>query len=238
MDRREILYSPLTTPSLPLDLDISKMEEWISKVHPQKMIDLAFSSSRAHKELKEKYPWNLSFAKFKNLGYLNDFETLFPQFIEHICLSFDIEERDIGVIVFLPVKTSMLGRGFFHSDNDMGGLRMYLVNENPDINPLLIIPTKEPYETRPYDFKPVFEPKDSILQDRILKAKLPSTASAFYLNNIRAVHAPEINVPSRRIAVTIVGNPEEKIIKKTQKLLEKSVEKYKDYVLRWSKDET
>jgi hypothetical protein len=237
MDRREILYSPLITPPIPLDLDISKLEEWIINVHPQKMIDLAFSSSRAHRELKEKYPWNLTFAKFKNLGYLDNFEILFPQFIEHLCVSFDVEEKDMGVIVFLPVKKGLIGRGFFHSDNDMGGLRMYLINENPDINPLLVIPTKKCYETRPYDFKPVFEPGDPILQDIILKARLPPTASAFYLNNIRAVHAPEINVPSKRIAVTIVGNPEEKIIKKTQQLLERSVEKYKDYVLRWSNDE-
>jgi hypothetical protein len=239
MNRNDILFTPLITPDFPNTFSVEKLEQWFSKVYPQPILKEHHPGTRAEvklKELNKIYPFNACVAKYMHHGWLNNFDIEFSDFVSFLENTYGIEKTDIDILVFLPISEKVDGLGFFHSDLDEAGLRMYIVNEDPESNPLYLIPTKEPYETRPsHIFSAVLEEDDPCLQKKKHIAKLPNDIKGFYVNNVRAVHSPFISKPAKRIAMQILNfSKDNEFKKKTQKLLEDSVEKYKDYVIRWT----
>jgi hypothetical protein len=242
MNRNDILFTPLITPDFPDTFSIDKLEKWFSAVYPQPVLKKHHPGTKAEVKLKELgkvYPFNACVAKYMEHGWLNNFNIEFKDFVLFLEEAYGIKEKDIDILVFLPISDEVEGLGFFHSDLDEAGLRMYIVNEDPESNPLYIIPTKEPYETRPYHaFSAVLDENDPCLQNKKYIARFPKDIKGWYINNIRAVHSPFITKPAKRIAMQLLNFSKDEEFKQiTQKLLEDSVEKYKDYVIRWTPEE-
>ena len=126
-------------------------------------------------------------------------------------------------------------------DVDETGLRMYFENELPDENPLLIMPTKLPFTTRPNSlFKSVETPREDVFQvDKQLVCPVLKRTQAYYLNNVRAVHSPFINIPCKRIScfITPKWTTLDSVKNKTKELIVNSAIKFKDHALLWEPPE-
>lgn len=234
----DILYTPLDVPDLPSSFDIEKLERWMKNVYPQKELHSTIWTSNAI--LGEKYPWDLTFAHYSNnrdinFGWIDNFDKEFPELVEYFTKSFNINEEDIGVITFLPMRENFTGLGFWHSDVDETGIRLYFANELPEKNPLLIMPTKEAYTSRP-KFQAVETPREEMFRvDKIQECKILKSTQAYYLNNVRAVHSPLINEPCKRISsfITPRWNTLDKFKEGTKDLIVNSAIKYKDFSIMW-----
>jgi hypothetical protein len=238
MEPIDILYTPLETDPIP-KFDIDHLYDWISRTYPQNFIDEVPGSQVSRKSLSQEYPWDILWPKYGEQGWTNGFDKEFPQLADHICHSFNLTHKEVGCITMLPMRSDRNGLGFWHSDKDLTGLRMYLVNDMPDENPLFIRPTKIPYTIRPKEIAEIIstdlEGPHPLLSDTILTAKILSPTQAYYLNNIRAVHSPFVTRSARRIALIIQGTPFNRhtVYEKTKKLIVESAEKYKDYAILW-----
>jgi hypothetical protein len=237
----DILYTPLDVPELPASFDLEKLEAWIKSVYPQDEVKRAIWTSV--KDLGDEYPWDLTFAHYSdnqnnNYGWLSGFDKEFPELVEFFCSAFGVAEEDIGVITFLPMRPEKKGLGFWHSDIDDTGIRYYFANEKAEENPLLIMPTKIPYNTRPHHvFKPVEEERDDVFQtDKITVCPVLKAPGGYYLNNVRAVHSPYINTPCKRIAsfITPRWDTMEVFKQKTADLIVRSAQKYKEHAILWT----
>ena len=240
----DILYTPLDVPDLDPAFDVKKLEDWIKQVYPQKQLKEAAWTSV--KELENDYPWDLTFAHYtdnKNIsqGWIDNFDKEFPELVDYFLKSFNLDYTDIGVITFLPMRLTKTGLGFWHSDVDETGLRMYFENELPDENPLLIMPTKLPFTTRPNSlFKSVETPREDVFQvDKQLVCPVLKRTQAYYLNNVRAVHSPFINIPCKRIScfITPKWTTLDSVKNKTKELIVNSAIKFKDHALLWEPPE-
>lgn len=237
----DILYTPLDVPDLPNKFSVEKLELWIQKVYPQQQLKDAVWTSV--KTLGENYPWDLTFAHYtdnhnNSVGWLNNFDKEFPELVEYFLKAFGLAYEDIGVITFLPMRQKKTGLGFWHSDIDETGLRLYLENELPEENPLLIMPTIYPFFKRPNElFKSIEEPMADIFQtNKQLVCPILKKTQAYYLNNIRAVHSPYVNKPCKRIScfITPKWNTLESVKNKTKNLIVNSAIKFKDHSILWS----
>lgn len=242
MEPVDILYTPLETDPTP-KFDVDHLYDWISRTYPQDFINDVPGSKHSRSSLLEEYPWNILWPKYGELGWTNGFEKEFPQLADHICYSFKLTHKDVGAITMLPMKSDRNGLGFWHTDKDLTGLRMYLVNDLPEENPLFIRATKIPYATRPAEISKLvsteLEESHPLLSDRIVTAKILNPTQAYYLNNIRAVHSPFVTKSARRIALIIQGTPfnHHYVYERTKKLIVESAEKYKDYAILWRQDD-
>lgn len=237
----DILYTPLDVPDLPNSFSLEKLETWIQKVYPQKQLQECRWTSA--KILGETYPWNLTFAHYtddenNSSEWLDNFDKEFPELVSYFSEAFNIEYTDIGVITFLPMRPEKTGLGFWHSDVDESGLRLYFENELPEKNPLLIMPTKFPYDRRPNKlFKSVETARDDMFQrNKQIICPVLKPTQAYYLNNIRAVHSPYINKPCKRIScfITPKWSTLESVKNKTKDLIVNSANKFKDHAIFWS----
>lgn len=237
----DILYTPLDIPDLPKDFNIKKLEAWISNTYPQKQLNDAVWT--AVRDLKEDYPWDLTFAHYadnqnKSYGWLDNFDKEFPELVDYFLKSFNLEYNDIGVISFLPMRLSKLGLGFWHSDIDETGLRMYFENELPKENPLLIMPTNTPFNIRPSSLlKSIEYPREDMFQiGKQQVCPILKKTQAYYLNNVRAVHSPFITNPCKRIScfITPKWSTLESVKIKTKELIVKSAIKFKNHAILWS----
>lgn len=229
MKATDILYTPLDTPDVP-DVDISKLLAWVAKHTFTQEIDGRQDASKMP-ELAESYPWHIMYPRH-NSAWQFDFEKEFPELAHYFYSAFDMNEEDLYSVVLLPVKTEFAGMGFWHSDPDEYGLRLYLENQEPD-DFLLIRPTKYPYDTRPqFGLDPTFS--NTPLQDKTFSATLRNPKQTFYLNNIRAVHAVRaFNPGTVRIAV-IVSSNNRNLKQHFNDLVVRSAQKFADFAIHWN----
>ena len=229
----DILYTPLDVPPVP-EFDVDKFLNWCKNNGPVQDI---YNRKDASKKTDSKiYPWNIAYAKSAG-NWHSDFCEQFPQLAKYFTEAFGLTDKDVGEIVLLPVKQGFNGLGFWHSDPDEHGLRFYLANEDTE-NSLLIKPTKEPYDKRPDVIVNRVEPSPHV-QDKEYSAKIISPQQAFFLNNIRAIHAVKTNKPDAlRIAVIIGGlGPILRMRPSLKNLIVQSAQKYSDAAIMWTPEE-
>ena len=224
-----ILYTPLDTPLVP-KTDILKLLGWVKENSSSQIV--IEGRQDASQILKTGYPWNIIYAK-TNSTWQYDFDITFPVLAKFFSSAYGLENDDVTSIVLLPVKTEFAGTGFYHSDPDNYGLRMYIENEETE-NFLLMKPTVEPYMIRP-----VFSLDQSFtntpLQDKIISASLLSNNQTFFINNTRAVHAVNtVNPGTVRIAVIVNCVRSTKVGAHISDLILRSAEKFKEHAVMWT----
>lgn len=225
----DILYTPLDTIEPPA-INIEKFMEWAYNGDKQQIAGRMDASSYTNTVV---YPWHIVYAKNKGVWYKN-FNIEFPELAEFFSKAYGLTENEVQNITLLPVRPDYSGTGFWHSDPDEQGLRVYLVNDETD-DFLRIRPTVEPHDTRQHKMIPN-NGIASHIQTVEYSAKMLKPNQTFFLNNVRAVHAANITkTNSLRIAVIISGLGPIKTMKPAlQELILRSAEKYSDYAIRWS----
>lgn len=228
MNELDILYTPLATPTVPAT-NIEKLLAWIEDYKSKQTIPTRQDASE--KLTPDIYPWNIIYPKFRG-EWQFEFDKQFPELSEFFSSAYGLAPEDVNAVVMLPMKSEFAGLGFWHSDPDAYGLRMYIENEEPG-DFLLIKPTIEPYDQRPgFGIDQEF-PNTPLQPGVIQSAKLLSPRQTFYINNVRAVHAVLTEQPGTlRIAVIIsVLGPMKESIKK---LIVDSANTYKDHAVLWT----
>ena len=241
MEPIDIIYTPLDIPQIPKEFDLEKFKEWCKEVYPQDFYKKIPSSGAGEAVFGNQYPWDAVLARhgMGRGGWLNDFEKIFPEMADYFWQAFGIAKHELGTITLISTRDHIKGLGFWHSDRDITGLRMYIENTEPDENPIIFRKTKFPYTIIEEDVA-TWVSKDlnefhPLLENEILTGKILGTQQAYYLNNIRAVHSPYITKPSSRLACFIHPHPDavESVRQKTKDLIVRSAKKYKDYALFW-----
>lgn len=223
----DILYTPLDLPEMP-KIDLPKLRTWISDYKDRQEIDNRGDFSKVLPN--PDYPWDIIYARTKH-GWYNDFDKLFPDFAEYSIQGFGLDPSDIHDIILLPIKHTFTGLGFYHSDLDEYGLRFYLENNETE-NFLYIKPTTKPYITR-----------DQLLagqqfQDIEHAARLLKPNQAFFINNVRAVHAVNsTELSPTRIAV-IVSVLKPLAQHKLKELIINSAKKFSEHTILWTHPKT
>ena len=113
---------------------------------------------------------------------------------------------------------------------------MYLENTELE-NSLLIKPTKLPHNSHS-ELPSAIDPLGpwEFIQDVQYAANIPNPQQVFYINNVRAIHAVNKNIPSsKRFAVIVsTGKPMFEMPQHLQDLIVSSAEHYKDSAIYWS----
>ena len=229
----DILYTPLDVAPVP-KFDVDKFLAWCKDNGPVQ--DISNRKDASKQTNSNIYPWNIAYAKSGGKWH-SDFCKQFPKLANYFNEAFELTDNDVSEIVLLPVKQGFSGLGFWHSDPDEHGLRFYLANEDTE-DSLLIRPTKEPYTKRPSIVVNKIEPSLHV-QGIEHVAKIVSPQQAFFLNNVRAIHAVKNNKPDAlRIAVIIGGlGPIANMRKSLQELIVRSAEKYSDAAIFWTPEQ-
>lgn len=231
-DLLNILYTPLDTVEPP-KINVEKFLTWAYGIDEQQITHRVDASKNMDKEL---YPWHIVYARH-NGEWKKGFKEEFAEIADFFTRVYKMPEEEIYSIVLLPVRSNFVGTGFWHSDTDGHGLRVYLENDQTD-DFLLIRPTVEPHTVRPS----VIVPRDGIsphIQTVEHSAKLLRPNQSFFINNIRAVHSANISKPNTlRIACIIAAFNAAHVIHNmkadVQDLILRSAEKYSDYAIRWT----
>lgn len=220
MNLLDILYTPLDTIPVP-DYNKNTLLEWIHKNQKQ---DLPYRKDGSN--FVEDYPWDISYARM-NKEWQDNFNVQFPQLAHFFYAAFQLGEEDIFSVVLLPVKSSFVGKGFWHKDPDETGLRIYLENTESEKNFLLIRASKSSYISAPNEITPA-DGNDVRYSDTELSAKILHSRQAFFLNNIRAIHCANVStVGAFRIAVIVtLGKKITEIPQHLKNLILSSAEKY------------
>ena len=184
MDITDILYTPLDIPPLP-QFDISDIKAWIAKNQSQEVSH----EKDASQLLGNRYPWNIVYAR-QDTQWLNGFSQQFPELAKFFYEAFGLDENDLEVVCFLPLRTDFEGIGFWHADPDESGLRLYLENSDAENADLLIKPTTKKFNSRKeLGVIPRTGICDKVQQD-VMHTVVPVPGpQANFLNNINAVHA-------------------------------------------------
>lgn len=241
MQINDILYTPLDVAEKP-EFDVEKLRSWLSTNYGTltKYKELLSATKNSAESVIKNYPWDLTVAYFnlfpdeEGPGWLGKFNEEFPELSKHLYECFDLSLNDIGLIVFLPIKQSHTGLGFWHNDTDWYGLRHYFCFDNAESNKLLLKKTKIDYTERPTFNLPIDE--DEYLQKETIECKLLSTKQSFFLNNVRSVHSTYTAIPDvTRIAAFVTGKigKQAEMKEKIESLVIRSAEKYKDYAVLW-----
>jgi len=240
-DILDILYTPIDTPPVP-DYNRLELDKWCAKNAPnQHVVNRRDGSKEARIQdtgmhFSKVYPWDIVYAR-NNYAWLDDFDIKFSQLSTYFCSIFSLEPEVISSIVFLPVKTNYTGTTYWHADPDEIGLRLYIENNETDGDFLLIKPTVEKYQSRSeWGFIPPVDGISPKIQNVMHSAKVTKPQQAFYINNVRAVHAVNVNVPNlRRLAVLVLTKrTAATTTEETKKLILSSAEKYPDHAIKWS----
>jgi hypothetical protein len=179
------------------------------------------------------YPWNIVYPRF-NKEWKNNFNIHFPELANYFLTAFPVSSNQIWSVVMLPTKSNFEGLGFWHSDAEYG-LRCYIENQERE-DFLRIRPSIIPYDKRTMKEIDIYSDVDKLAQQKVHSARLLANNQAFYLNNIRAVHAVNVQKPGAlRIACIIHvtfddGNANNKL----NELILRSAEKFSDYSVLWT----
>jgi hypothetical protein len=237
MDPLDILYTPLDIPPTP-PVDVGVLLEWIKTSKKNQIEKPLQGTQNAESTIPpEIYPWVITYARI-NHEWQCDFDKRFPILARFFYEGFGLTEDELARVVILPVKPKFVGRGFWHSDPDEVGLRVYL--ENQDIpNSLWIKPTTEKHNTRGHIHQRAESLVNSVhadkyLQDKTHVAEIVSPTQAFYLNNVRAVHAVNVNDPVAVRIACIVAVKGDVMTDKIRKLIVDSAAKYPQQAILWT----
>jgi hypothetical protein len=225
----DILYTPLDTPLTP-KTDIDKLFQFISEYSKDQSIENRLDASKIS-SLSDIYPWNLLYIR-TNKNWHFDFNKEFPELADFFSSAYQLKESNIHGVVLLPVRPEFVGLGFWHSDPDPAGLRLYIENQETD-DFLLIRPTVEPYNVRP-NFKVGQILPEIPMQDKIHSAKLLETNQTFYINNIRAVHAVNTHIANTTRIAGIIIPEYEKVKEHIDQLIVNSAKKFSKHAIYWS----
>lgn len=234
MDILDVIYTPLDVP--PVVTNIDDVYKWTAEVYPQIDREVCTPSFYAENELQKDYPWNITFAKFKGKWYPG-FKERFPEIANYCSAAFGLEEEEVVTAIILPTKDKYIGPGFWHADPDCTGLRFYITNENYEKNPIEFKRTKVPYQTRPNWFSAVADPfiDSPLFEKEIQVAYAAHENQAFFLNNVRAVHRIQVNVPGRRCAVLVFPDKHTRhdLMDRLGELVVRSAKKFKEHSIIW-----
>ena len=235
----DILYTPLDVPDRP-ETDLNKFMTWAREAYQteeQRVVREELSKGTAHNKLNPsgEYAWDMTYARFGD-RWCNNFDQLFPELAEYSYRAFGADLHEIGTILFLPLRNSIKGEAFWHNDVDETGFRYYLFCEKPEENPLVLRKCTYPHLQRPRLPVPIAEDDPRISKERLI-CRMRSSTQAYYLNNIRAVHAPTIYSTESilRIACLIkCKNEFQPVVKERSKdLIVRSAEKFKEFAVLW-----
>lgn len=231
MNLLDILYTPLDCPDTP-KTNIPKLLSWVDQLKAEQEISNRVDASKMP-HLANDYPWNIIYARH-NKKWFRDFDKEFPELAEFFSSAYKLKESDVNSIVLLPVKPKFEGIGFWHSDPDPNsyGLRLYIENQETDDDFLFIRPSVEPYTVRPdYGLRPSFS--NTPLQDVIHTAKLYKPTQAFYLNNVRAIHAINTKKAGVLRIASIITTLDTDLRNHVNDLVVRSAKKFSDYAIYW-----
>jgi len=232
-----ILYTPLDCPPQP-EVNLEEFRNWI-KVYWEEIAQRRAHLKNTGKVGEDKvsnFPWKLTSAYNNRDGWGGDFDKKFPELAEYFTKAFGLELSEVVNIILLPVKEDHEGQGFWHQDHDEYALRMYIDFGDPD-GKLVMKKTKIPYDNQPA-ISPRYFPKgeapniEDFLEEETFNCDIVSPKQCFFLNNVRAAHATWTSkLGVSRIAVIVYHNGSNEVLSKIEKLVMRSIEKYKDHVL-------
>lgn len=238
MELLDILYTPLDVPPKP-EYNINELSNWLTANHHKlaEFKDYLAGTGNTAAKIIENYPWDLTVAYFNvtnnGPGWLGNFDKTFPELSKYIYECFNMTIDDLGLVIFLPIRSGHTGLGFWHNDTDSFALRHYFEFEFPEKNKLLMRRTKEQYDIRPGLKVPIDE---SLLQEQIIDCKILNNRQSFFLNNVRSVHSTYTEVPNcTRIAcfVTFKFGMLDRCKEVITDLVTRSAKKYEDYAVFW-----
>lgn len=239
MNQLDVLYTPLDIPDRPAT-DINAFMSWAHNAYTtdeQKIIREQLSKGTAHNKLNPsgEYAWDMTYARFGD-RWCNEFDKQFPELAKYSYEAFGVKLEEIATILFLPLRNTIKGEAFWHNDVDETGFRYYLACERHEENPLVLRRCTYPYTERPRLPIPLSEDDPRISKERLV-CKMRSPTQAYYLNNIRAVHAPTIysTEPITRIACLIKCKNEyqQQVKLRSNDLIVNSAKKFSEYALLW-----
>jgi len=227
MNPIDIIYTPLDIPEAP-KVDLTNLMNWIQEHQASQIIHNRYDSSEIMSA--EEYPWNIIYSRHRYQWYKN-FDILFPQIAEYVSTNFKISIDEIEDLVLLPLKNNFVGTGFFHSDPDGYGLRFYIENNEPN-DFLLIQKSTKPHITR----SQILNSSPEDFCSTLYRPKLLKPNQAFFINNVRALHAVHsTRADCVRIAVTVtVPKSIHTMNTELRDLIVNSAEKFSDYSIYWN----
>ena len=235
-----ILYTPLDCPPQP-EIDLNKFNAWI-KFYWEETANRREHLKKIGKVGEDKvhnFPWKLTSAYNSKEGWGGDFDKKFPELAEYFTKAFDLELTNIMNIILLPVKDDHEGLGFWHQDHDEYALRMYIDFGDPE-GKLFIKKTKLPYDNQPA-ISPRYFPTgecpniEDFLDTEMFNCDIVDTKQCFFLNNVRSAHATWTSkLGVSRIAVIVYHDGSEKVLDRIEKLVLRSIKKYKKHVITWN----
>jgi hypothetical protein len=246
MDFKNILYTPLDCPPVP-EFDKEELMKWLddnaAALHSNTI--LAEASGMFPGNRIKNYPWNFKMPYLGLSGYVAGFDKKFPQLVDYFINAFGLKQSEVIGILLLPIKSTHTGYGFAHQDFDFRALRMYLDFEYPEENKLYLHFTKEPHDKFTDWF---FKAKDNnvsidtYIQPGKVEARILKPTQCFYLDNVRAQHSVWTGRPgNNRLAVQVMttfSTNTELAEKRIGDLVKRSAEKYADYAVHWSADQS
>lgn len=231
MDVTDILYTPLDIPPFP-KFSTDALRDWIHQCYEKQSIH---NNLDASKHLGSLYPWNVTYAK-QDGKWLNNFENLFPELSKFFSKAYGFEDIDLDTVCILPLKHDFTGVGFWHSDQDPLGIRMYLENEDVDGASLLIKPLTKKYSSRAeLGLIPRFGNSEKIQNNLVYEVRSPKGVSSHFLNNMSCIHAVKSDkVDLRRIAVVVGIKRQYNTDEKINELILRSAKKFKEFAVFWT----
>lgn len=239
MNQLDVLYTPLDVADRP-DTDLDQFMTWARSAYTteeQKIVREQLSKGTAHNKLNPtgEYAWDMTYARFGD-RWLNGFDQTFPELAQYSYQAFGLDLHEVATILFLPLRDNIRGEAFWHNDVDETGFRYYLFCEKPEENPLLMRRCTHPYIQRPRLPVPLDENDPRIEKERLV-CRMRSPTQAYYLNNIRAVHAPSVGstTPILRVACLIKCKNEyqQQVKQRSNDFIVRSAQKYSEYALLW-----
>lgn len=262
-DIYDILYTPLDVASTP-EVDCNEIRKWCnlnSFRAPARSMDLLpeltsrgldiaegsmqLDSKRTNGliDKESNYPWNLTYAMFCGEWY-GGFDTKFPELVTHFYNLFGLTQQELGFVILLPIHPTFQGRGFWHSDPDLGGLRLYLeiddVLDSLLIKPTIVKRSSEDIANQMFQLawnKSFGNDLLQYAQPTMHSAIIKNTRQAYFINNVNAFHAVNVKTyPARRIAVILGTLAETQYIvpDKIKQLILDSAATYKNQAIYWT----
>lgn len=232
------LYTPLDCPPRPA-YDVVALKEWITEYHVKLAEIRSYMKQGAGIGNKTETIWTPvnPYNKFF-LGWQGDFDKKFPELANYFTSAFGLTENDITNILILPINKEYTGK-FWRQDPDEYGLRMFLDLDENSSTKMYVKKTIEPYTEQPAlsarHFPEGHAPNIvEFLQQGETECKLVSPSQCYYVNNVRGSHATDVtSLGESHITVIVYHNKSFPVIRKITALVERSLEKYKDYAITY-----
>jgi hypothetical protein len=227
MNPLNILYTPLDTIPIP-EYNVDDLVKWIQQNQKQ---DVSARKDASQITPQNAYPWDITYP-MTDKKWRGNFNIHFPELAEYFYKAFDLTEKDLLTVVLLPIRSDFVGEGFWHTDPDETGLRMYLENTEHAKDFLLVKASIAPNMIR----DPVRVPdhgKDIRYHDTVYSAKVHTPRQVFFINNVRGIHSANVTTMGAfRIAVIVtLGKNFIDMPEHVKDLIVRSAEKFKDLAI-------